>query len=659
AGSPSDFLLPELTVFVDPAVHGVTESLKRHASQITTVALLGLQLGEDGTLIDHLDRNMLRLAHDEGLRTVVVVQNLDRDSGQWQPERVRSLARDRAARTRLAEELVRLCEAERLQGAHLAFDGLRDWRDLEPLAMDVGRRLRRAQLDLLIDVPPGVDGDALKSLAQHTSGVVVMAFDEYDAGSPAGPVASDAFVESALRSASAHIPAAKLTAALAAHGYEWITGAPGRRISFDEAHALARNAQVALRRSSDNLHAQFRSGEQRHELWIGDAASIERQSSIARAAGIRALALSTLGGEDPDVWRALHEGLATRAANSTRTRTPSVTPAIAAEHDKSDGANEPNPLRTASPPNHEESLEIAITNDLALSRHTGGAPPTQSSTRVAGRRPPFVQDRPVDDERGMTLSAPFSPSRTPPAEPKQVALIFVDGPRIESTPAILDALRHHHLAATFFVTGTQSLRMPDLVERIFREGHELGNATFTRPRIDQSSQIGATRLRLELETTSRLIELIVGRRPRLARANAASPTALKTRMLTALGYIENIATREKPLVANTDQEIIRESLEQADSLGVIVIPDKPAAAAMLPRVLPQLIAQLSNRGFRLVPLSRVTGLQRDDIMPHAPDRTRLGERVTQLVLSIALMISRCLPTILWLPLGLLATRAVA
>lgn len=657
AASPNDFLLPELTVFVDPTVQGAAESLKRHATQITTVALLGLQLDEDGAVSDHVARNLLRLAHDEGLRTMVVLQNLDRDHGQRLPERVRALARDRASRARLAEQLVRLCEAERLQGVHFSFDGLRDWHDLEPIALDVGRRLRRAQLDFLMDVPPGIDGDTLRSIAQHTSGIVVMAFDEYDAGSPAGPVASHTFVESALRSASARVPAAKLTAGLAVHGYDWVPGAPGRRISFGQAHTLARDAQTELRRNDDELHARFTSGELLHELWVADATSIERQAGIARAVGIRSLALSMLGGEDSDIWRVLREGRASVDPTRVRVSTPGIAHVTAAAQGESAELDGAGPSRDAPAPTDRASATVSsVANDLSFNATAGHSLRTPAAARVAARRPVQVRDRPSDDEHGLSLSAPFPARHTSAADLKQVALVFVDSAQVESTPAILDMLRWHHLPATFFVTGMRSLRFPQLIQRITNEGHELGSSTFTRSRIEELSD---TRLHFELEVTSRLLELIIGGRPRSLRVDSAKVNYSSMHELAEAGYIVNAATMQEPLVANADADFVHQALDAADRRGVIVMPDESATAAMLGRVLPQLITQLSRRGFQLVPLSRLTGRQRDDIMPHAPARVHLRERITKVFLAATLMVSRGLPTILWLSLGLLGMRALA
>ena len=55
------------------------------------------------------------------------------------------------------------------------------------------------------------------------------------------------------------------------------------------------------------------------------------------------------------------------------------------------------------------------------------------------------------------------------------ALTFDDGPSPDTTPRILDALRREGVRATFFVLGKHAERHPELVERIVREGHELGN----------------------------------------------------------------------------------------------------------------------------------------------------------------------------------------
>ncbi len=61
---------------------------------------------------------------------------------------------------------------------------------------------------------------------------------------------------------------------------------------------------------------------------------------------------------------------------------------------------------------------------------------------------------------------------------RRVALTFDDGPDPDHTPRVLDMLAALGLKATFFVVGSKVDAYPDLVARIVREGHELGNHTY-------------------------------------------------------------------------------------------------------------------------------------------------------------------------------------
>jgi len=60
-----------------------------------------------------------------------------------------------------------------------------------------------------------------------------------------------------------------------------------------------------------------------------------------------------------------------------------------------------------------------------------------------------------------------------------VALTFDDGPDPEMTPTVLLLLRQRGIKATFFVTGKQTLRNPDLIRKIIQEGHAVGNHSFS------------------------------------------------------------------------------------------------------------------------------------------------------------------------------------
>lgn len=60
------------------------------------------------------------------------------------------------------------------------------------------------------------------------------------------------------------------------------------------------------------------------------------------------------------------------------------------------------------------------------------------------------------------------------SDTKRAFLTFDDGPS-SVTPTILDVLKQENVKATFFVLGTRVEAMPNIVKRIYEEGHYIGN----------------------------------------------------------------------------------------------------------------------------------------------------------------------------------------
>ena len=55
----------------------------------------------------------------------------------------------------------------------------------------------------------------------------------------------------------------------------------------------------------------------------------------------------------------------------------------------------------------------------------------------------------------------------------EIALTFDDGPDPRSTPQVLDLLSRYQAQATFFLVADKAAKYPELVARIFRDGHEI------------------------------------------------------------------------------------------------------------------------------------------------------------------------------------------
>jgi peptidoglycan/xylan/chitin deacetylase (PgdA/CDA1 family) len=66
-----------------------------------------------------------------------------------------------------------------------------------------------------------------------------------------------------------------------------------------------------------------------------------------------------------------------------------------------------------------------------------------------------------------------------PSETKYVALTFDDGPHRSNTERLLDGLLERGTSATFFLVGEQIAGNEALIQRMAREGHQIGNHTWS------------------------------------------------------------------------------------------------------------------------------------------------------------------------------------
>jgi peptidoglycan/xylan/chitin deacetylase (PgdA/CDA1 family) len=78
----------------------------------------------------------------------------------------------------------------------------------------------------------------------------------------------------------------------------------------------------------------------------------------------------------------------------------------------------------------------------------------------------------------------------------------------------LQILKHAGVHATFFLCGSNVERYPELARRIAEEGHEIGNHTYSHPRL-----LGRTpgKILWEISRAQRVIEHHTGETPRLFR----------------------------------------------------------------------------------------------------------------------------------------------
>ncbi|PYK87793.1 MAG: polysaccharide deacetylase, partial [Verrucomicrobia bacterium] len=102
-----------------------------------------------------------------------------------------------------------------------------------------------------------------------------------------------------------------------------------------------------------------------------------------------------------------------------------------------------------------------------------------------------------------------------------IALTFDDGPSEKLTPRLLDLLAQYHIHATFFVIGENVSQHPEILQRAAREGHEIGNHSWSHPNLAKMSDDG---VRSQIKRTEEAIIGAIGSRPVLLRPPYGSLT---------------------------------------------------------------------------------------------------------------------------------------
>jgi len=93
-------------------------------------------------------------------------------------------------------------------------------------------------------------------------------------------------------------------------------------------------------------------------------------------------------------------------------------------------------------------------------------------------------------------------------EVHKIAITFDDGPHPVYTPRLLDGLEKRGVVATFFVTGENAAQYPDIIKRMDKDGHLIGNHTYTHIQLTSANR---DKFRSELVKTNETLKQITGK----------------------------------------------------------------------------------------------------------------------------------------------------
>jgi len=545
-------------------------------------------------------------AEDTDMEVFPVVQN--NDGHDFVPG-ITGFLNNPQARARFRREVGMFLASDRFRGLMVDFESFPKSGQPGYLALlnELSSDLHAKGMKLYVSVQVRNPDYDYKAIAAAADGIVIMNYDEHYPGGEPGAVASQDWFMDNLDAAVAEIPKDKLICALANYGYDWVErpkkgklppGEADKTVSVQEAWIGSRDADEDIDFDGDELNPYFSyidDDNVTHDVWFLDAVTALNEMRAAQTLGIQTFALWRLGSEDRSLWRVWD---------------------IPGEANASDRLKDVPPGQDVDMEGDGEILHIEAkpangARDLTIDPKTGL----------------------IDSETFKSLPEPYRVARYG-ASKNQLALTFDDGPDPEWTPKILDVLRRERAPATFFLIGIQAEKYSGIMQRIYREGHEIGNHTFTHPDI---SSLGSGYMRVELNLTEQLFASRLGIRTMLFRppysVDAEPDTEDEVKPLEVtqnMGFItvgNKLDTKDWNLEpALTPQQIAAEVLnhlppcQPADQIcgNIVLMHDGGGNRARTVAALPLIIEGARARGFSFVPVYQLMGKSKADVMPPLP-----------------------------------------
>lgn len=184
---------------------------------------------------------------------------------------------------------------------------------------------------------------------------------------------------------------------------------------------------------------------------------------------------------------------------------------------------------------------------------------------------------------------------------KRIALTFDDGPKIKVTEQILDVLKENEAKGTFFIVGVNGKRYPEILKKIYNDGHQIANHSYNHPNF---KKISIEDVKKELEDTNKIIQKTTGESVKYFRPPYGSlAKSQKEEVRKNLGMISvmwNICPQDWE--KKFDSEYIAKFLvENARDKGVVLLHDYEKTGEALKIAIPI----LKRNGYEFVTIDEL------------------------------------------------------
>lgn len=190
-----------------------------------------------------------------------------------------------------------------------------------------------------------------------------------------------------------------------------------------------------------------------------------------------------------------------------------------------------------------------------------------------------------------------------------VALTFDDGPSEATTRKILALLDRYGAKATFFVSGVNAARCPDLMRELIRNGHTVGNHSLNH---DPFLMLRSSRaLEREIVEAGNVLQKMgieaLAFRPPVGIVNPKLFPILQARGLFCVTFSRRARDAGNLRIRNLSGRI----LQKVKGDDIVLLHDRPPRnpedQAVLCNEMEKILAGIRARGLKVVPLAELTG----------------------------------------------------
>jgi cellulose synthase/poly-beta-1,6-N-acetylglucosamine synthase-like glycosyltransferase/spore germination protein YaaH/peptidoglycan/xylan/chitin deacetylase (PgdA/CDA1 family) len=437
-----------------------------------------------------IDPKALKVMQDAGVKIMPLLTNNYKTL--FRGETVKRILKSPAKKQKLIDDIIAILKKYGFVGINIDFEEIMMDSDKPLVAFQkqLYEQLHAQNFLVSQDVIPFNDEYNFKALSSYNDYLILMAYDQHHAETNPGPNSSQKWIEAAVIDIAQKVSANKVILAIPAFGHDWQLDKKEKvmkqnDVTYQQAIANAKNSTAKIDYDNDsyNLYYQYYDSEgYLHKVYFVDAATNFNSTRFATEMHLAGTSLWRLGGEDVRLWSFYNKPMTKKALKQFDF--------VAFNHIKAgfapDFIGEGEVLDIIASPKDGFIRSEVDTNSMLISEEFYDNLP---STYVIRRF-------------GATTK-------------KKLVLTFDDGPDPLYTKQILDTLAYYHVPATFFVVGYQAENNIPLIKRIFKEGHEIGNHTFTHT---DMSKVSKERAGLEMDGTRLLIECITGHSTILFRA---------------------------------------------------------------------------------------------------------------------------------------------